>query len=140
MELSVCRDQCLVPINIEQVEQRYNATYVMDTSIRGSDGQWFGPVALFYASTKHAVSGSHYFAIYVSFDRTLVISNGQSAVDHVYTGLVYNNKIYISRFRHDFRQVGPNVIDGGLDYTRRVGLALPTVSFIISDGKVVVQP
>jgi len=133
-------------ISIKDAEKHYNAKFVMDTSVKSKSGEWVGPVALFYGPTEHPVSKSRYFALRVANSRNepgmqvVYIMNGQSAVDHVYEGLVYQGEVYHSRHRHDFRSVGSgDFIDGGLDYTRLVGLHLPVVKFTIVDGEPVFQ-
>lgn len=133
-------------LDIAKIEELYTqlngapVKYVMDTSIKNTKGNWSDqPVALFYCEKRHEVSDSHYFVIYCDlFDSLSYVANGQSAVDHTYTGLVLNNEIYYSRYRHDFRQVGPDTIDGGLDYVRLMGCTLPIVRFNIVDGQCIV--
>lgn len=145
MSLKIRNDgTSITGIVISAAEKHYNAKFVMDTSVDLGNG-WIGPVALFYGEWEHPVSKSRYFALRVADskakpgEQTVYIMNGQSAVDHTYDGLVLDDEVYISRYRHDFRAVGPDYIDGGLDYTRLVGLSLPIVKFNIVDGEPVFQ-
>lgn len=146
MTLKLRQDKSIVGIDVVKAAAHYNAKYVMDTCVKDSGGGWVGPVALFYQDTAHEVSKSHYFALRVGHGRgdeheapRVWIMNGQSAVEHTYEGLVLDGEVYHSRYVHDFRAVGPDFIDGGLEYTRLVGLTLPIVKFKIVDGEAVFE-
>lgn len=117
----------LKPKQIEELEQKYNAKYVLESCLKGKDGSWLNrPAAIFYTEDPHP-EGSNYFAIYLDYnmDGTLVpmITNGLSAINEVvFLGLEAEGEVIYSRFRHDYRDAKNGAyVDGGRDYFKYGG-------------------
>lgn len=106
----------LGPKQIAIIEEKYNAKYVFESCIKNSNGGWVNfPVAIFYTEEAHP-EGSNYFAFYER-DGRFYISNGISATEPFFGVLVEDEVIY-SRYRHDFRERNGIFVDGGRDYIR----------------------
>jgi hypothetical protein len=125
------------PNGIEIIEKKYNAKYVLESSIQGIDGQWFNfPVAIFYTETPHP-HGSNYFAMYLHPTKRehLMICDGITAVKETYLGLKVDDNVIYSRYRHDFRELNDMFVDGGRDYFRSSGPQENVVKFKIVKDK-----
>lgn len=108
--------------NISQIEEKYNAHYVGQFCPKTKDGAWANmPMDVFWQANPNTEEGhTHYFGVYVRNGRAY-ITNGDSAVSGIFTGIVAKNgEIIYSRFRHDYRvSTDKSVfIDGGRDYFR----------------------
>lgn len=119
------RNECsfLKPEGIEKVEKKYNAKYVLETCVKGTDGNWFNwPAAIFYTEEAHP-AGSNYFALYRNSCGESMIANGLSAVDGiVFAGIEVEGVVTYSRYRHDNRACHNGVfVDGGRDYFKYGG-------------------
>jgi len=102
---------------IEIIETKMNAKYVCESCLRNRDGGWANvPVAIFYTEIAHP-EGSNYFGIYNNIDGRTTITNAISATEP-FSGLLIDNEVVYSRYRHDFREHHGVFIDGGRDYTR----------------------
>lgn len=106
-------------INIKKAEDRYGATYVMETPLRYGDSWRDEPSLIFYNTVAHP-QGSNYFAI--SRDgEDIVISDGIKAVTGTFTGVrADNDDIVYSHYRHHMVHSSDKSvwIDGGRDYFR----------------------
>ena len=123
---------------IEFTEKQYKAKYVFESVLKTKAGTYTEfPVAIFYTEEPHP-EGSNYFGLYPDGYGRWMITNGITAIEGEYTGIVVKNEIYYSRFRHDYRSVNGNAIDGGRDYTRLVGNNIKTVTFKVDKDKLVV--
>lgn len=109
----------LGPQVIETIEKEYNAKYIFESCCKDSQGEWANfPAAIFYTEKAHP-DGSNYFAMYRKpFTDSIYIANGISATEPVYVGIVSDNVVVYSRYRHDYRVSGDSSIDGGRDYTK----------------------
>ena len=111
---------------VSQFESVYNAKYICDTTIKGTNGWINQPFALFYAEVAHP-EGSNWFVAYFNDFSELMITNGISAVepDNIIIGLKQSHSILYSVYRHD-KVNGENgtFIDGGRDYTRINGSSI----------------
>lgn len=105
---------------IQLVEERKNAKFVFESSVKQSYGWLNQPVAIFYTEEKHPVSNSNYMGIVYQENRPFII-DGQSAVDDAFTVMEYNGEYFNSVFRHDYVCFDGNGIDGGRDYMRIIG-------------------
>ena len=121
---------------IEKVEKKYNAKYVLESCIKGGNGQWCNfPAAIFYTDQAHP-HGSNYFAMYIHPERNdLMITNGISATEPIYCGLKIGDNVIYSRYRHDYRERGNSFVDGGRDYFRYSGPQENVVKFKINKDK-----
>ena len=111
------------PDGIAKIENMYNAKYVFESCLKTKDGGWSNfPAAIFYTEEKHP-QGSNYFALYEDRGTRLtkgprfMITDGISATKE-FIGLRIGDDIIYSRYRHDYRELGEAMIDGGRDYVR----------------------
>ena len=111
-------NRMLLDVSIEDIENKYNARYVIDACLKNIDGQWMEfPVAIFYTEKAHP-QGSNYFAIYWH-SANLMISNGFSAVQGEFNGILFeDDELIHSCYRHDYFEYRDAVVDGGRDYFR----------------------
>lgn len=125
------------PDQIEKIEKKYSAKFVCETSVPGRNGDWVGPVAVFYTEIPHP-EGSNYFGMRFDIDDHLVIFNAIMATSTAFTGTVCEDgEVIYSRHRHDF-VVGKNAfIDGGRDYHRTNGSS-PLVTLKVEKDQLVV--
>ena len=108
---------------IKIIEKKYQGRYVLESCLKGKDGEWLNfPAAIFYTEKAHP-EGSNYFALFnMPFpDERLMISNGLSAIEQPIKGLLIDGVILYSRYRHDFREFHGINIDGGRDYFKYGG-------------------
>ena len=133
-----------VPIKVDAVEQHYNGKFIGDFCIKTSDRYWSEqPWAIFYNPNPPKPEYSNYFAINVR-DRSIIITDGQSAFDEPITGIVADDgEIIFSRYRHNFvtSKDGSVWIDGGRDYTRSsmgrfIQINVHEGQFVISEVRV----
>lgn len=113
----------LTPESIALVEEKYKAKYIFDSSLKLSGGGWSNfPAGIFYTDVPHP-EGSNYFGIYFKTDvftekPHFMITNGISATKE-FEGILYKDRVYFSRYRHDYLSFeGDNFVDGGRDYLR----------------------
>jgi len=112
-------------INIEAAEDLYKSKYIGSWCIRVGENWSEFPVEVFYQSNPDKSKGhSHYFGIYVEsgiggYDTKVMITNAESAFFKDIIGIVDNDMVYVSRYRHDFLKTPSGfIIDGGRDYLR----------------------
>lgn len=122
MKLAKVDPYHFAPENIPRIEGHYSAKYLGYWCIKLRSGAWSDmPVDVFYQANPDVSLGhSHYFGLYID-QRTggLMICDAKSAFSEPIVGVVDNDVVYVSRYRHDYIKT-PNgyVIDGGRDYTR----------------------
>ena len=106
---------------IEIVEQKMNARYVFETCLKNRDGGWANiPVAIFYTEQAHP-RGSNWFGLYQdAMTGRFMITDGISATEP-FQGILIDDEVVYSRYRHDFREHRGVFVDGGRDYTRMGG-------------------
>lgn len=124
-------------VKIDQVEAKYNATYVGQLCLRDRYGNWANEAAeVFYQPVPPVEGYSNYLALFVR-DGSLYITSGASAVEGIIDGVqAEDGEIIYSRYRHDCRKStdGTTWIDGGRDYTRG-GFPHKGVRLKIVDGE-----
>lgn len=121
--------------DISKVEEKFNAKYVGEFTLKTKDGYWANkPVSIFYTEKKHP-KGSNYFGIFMN-GITLVIANGISAAENIWLGVVdpETNEILYSAYRHDYQVHNKLITDGGADYLR--SSTHPVVQFKIENGTI----
>lgn len=109
------------PISIKKTEKAYGATYVGDFCLKTKDGGWSEePAAIFYVPFPDVEKGhKHYFGLFQR-QGILYITDGTSAFSEPIVGVVApDGEVLYSRYRHDYREKGGVMIDGGRDYVRR---------------------
>lgn len=123
---------------IKIVETHYHGHYLLETCLKCQNGSWSEfSAAIFYTEIAH-VKGSNYFALYKS-SCGLTISNGFSAIADPIQGLLIDDVVIYSRFRHDYRIFNGICIDGGRDYFKRGGERIgeaKEINIIVEDGKI----
>jgi len=105
------------------VEQRYNAKYIGEFSLKTKDGWVNTPVAIFYQKkipTQYKGIASHYFGLYFNHENELMITNALSATQHKWVGVLnpLTKEVLYSAYRHDFQTYDNMMADGGPEYTR----------------------
>ena len=111
-------------IDIKKVEKKYKVKFVCETPIKDR-GAWREYPSLIFYGEKHP-QGSNYMALSVilNYDgkADMVVSDGISATEGDFVGMVDGDEVIYSRYRHDYRVGKTGVfIDGGRDYTRSSG-------------------
>ncbi len=112
-------------INIEAAEELYKSKYIGSWCIRDGENWSEVPVEVFYQPNPDTSKGySHYFGIYVEsgiggYYHKVMVTNAESAFSKDIIGIVDNDIVYVSRYRHDFVKTPSGfIIDGGRDYLR----------------------
>jgi hypothetical protein len=128
------------------IENKYGATYLLETEFCDSKGNWSNnPGLLFYQQHPRIDLGhSNYFIIYkstktrITLEQQIMITNGQNTIDNLILETIESNRYLIySHYRHHFHG-SPIAIDGGRSYTRLIGdgcYVIPRYNFKIIDGK-----
>ncbi len=125
-----------VLIDIDVVEKKYNVKFVGQFPLKTKDGNWSEAPADIYWQENPIAGHSNYMGLFVQ-NGTLLITNGQSAIEGSFTGAVANNgEIIYSRYRHDYRAStdGSVFVDGGRDYTRATANA-KLITLKVVDGE-----
>ena len=127
-------------IDPAKVEKKYNVKFVCETPIK-DNGNWREQSSLIFYGEKHP-QGSNYMALsYIPKNLKewdLVVSDGISATEGEFTGIVDGDEVIYSRYRHDYRVGKTNVvIDGGRDYTRSSGGEMVKMKIIEGNLEVV---
>ena len=109
--------------DISKWEKHYNVKFVCETVIRDKRGNWLDQSSLLFYSEEPHPEGSNYMAVThmpLGYeDWQTVITNGHTATEGSFEGLIDGDEVYYSRFRHDYRTTPSGMfIDGGRDYTR----------------------
>lgn len=104
---------------IEKIEQHYGANFIFDLCIKDKNGNWTEqPIAIFYKENPDITKGhKNYFGIFVRNGETIICDATTVSEGH-WNGLISDDKVYLSRFRHDYREIDGKFIDGGRDYCR----------------------
>ena len=134
----------LQPINVEVIEEKYNAVYIGDFCLKTTDGGWSEfPIAIFYQPNPDIEAGhTNYFGIFVNEHHQIIITNGESAFSEPINGLITDNGTVIySRYRHDYvtSKNGELFIDGGRDYCRFGGSHSRLVKLLIDKDKLIID-
>ena len=125
-------------IDPKKVEKKYNVKFVCETPIKLKSG-WYETSSLIFYSEEPHPQGSNYMAFSVfptgmEGEGQLTITDGFSATKGYITGIVDEDEVIYSRYRHDYRVGKTGVfIDGGRDYVRSSGGKL--VEMIINEGR-----
>lgn len=122
---------------VEKFEDEKNAYFLGCFPVGGLNCLCF----VFYSHEKHP-RGSNYFGIYYnSQEDSWMVINAGSVEGKQFQGLEKQGRVYYSRFRHDLRKNGKDIIDGGWDYCRYqvVSKAARIVHCKIVNGRVEVN-
>lgn len=112
--------------SIKKIENHYGAKYMSYWCIRTKTGNWSDiPVEVFYQPNPDISKGhSHYFGLFVSdITEKVMITDAASAFSGQINGILEDDIVYVSRYRHDFTRTPrrENIIDGGRDYLNLFG-------------------
>jgi hypothetical protein len=111
--------------SIKKIENHYGAKYMGYWCIRDKTGNWSDvPVEVFYQPNPDISKGhSHYFGLFVQDETVMRITNASSAFSGQINGILEDDIVYVSRYRHDFTRTPrrENIIDGGRDYLNLSG-------------------
>ena len=121
-------------IDTDKFAAQYDAKFVCETCIRGVNG-WINQASLIFYTEKAHPEGSNYMALTEDPIRGWLISDGISVTEKPMTGIVTDNGVMWSKYRHDFVGTEEGAVDGGRDYTKINGDP-KTVSLEIVDGVV----
>lgn len=109
------------PETIKKIEEHYSANYLLDLCVKNNKDVWSEiPIAIFYNKNPNITEGhSNYFGIFLRDNQT-IICNAKSVADVDWYGVIDDNDmVYLSRYRHDYRETPEGYfIDGGQDYQR----------------------
>jgi hypothetical protein len=109
----------VVGIDINAVEEKYNAIFVGDFCLKSKKFGWVNaPAAIFYQKVIPVVGYTHYFALFES-EGKLLITAGESAItDPISAIRAADGEIIYSKYRHDnvTSKDGSCNIDGGREY------------------------
>lgn len=124
-------------IDIAKVEALKNARYVGEFPGKGRGDSWVNfPVAVFYQAAPNAPFTNHYFGLYQDqFTKRLMICDADYVQGVPFTAINTPEGIVYSSYRHDYREVGDQMIDGGWDYVRHSGG--PLIRVCVIDGQIV---
>lgn len=108
---------------IKNIEQHYNAKYLIDSCLKNRKGGWSNQPAAFFYTEKAHPDGSNYFALFYTsndnIEESLMITNGICIEEQDLVFAVADDGAMIhSRHRHDYQKYKDIIIDGGLDYLR----------------------
>lgn len=110
--------------SIKKIENQYKAKYMGYWCIRDKTGNWSDvPVEVFYQQNPDISKGhSHYFGLFVHMEKVM-ITDAASAFSGQINGILEDDIVYVSRYRHDFTRTPRrgSSIDGGRDYLNLSG-------------------
>lgn len=127
----------------EKIEKHYterdgvDVKYVCTSALGAQDFA----VDVFYRSTPHPEFGNRYFGIYRNMyaaGAQIMITNAD-VIEDLEFGMIAdeNGDYHYSAHRHDYKEVGDKMIDGGRAYIRSGNH--PVTPMKVKDGKFVVQ-
>lgn len=104
---------------IKEIQEKYNAKYIIDSCIPTINGNSNFPCAVFYSEVAHP-KGSNFFCIF-SNNGSMMIANAAFILEQSIQAIqALDGELIISRYRHDFVTSSDETvsIDGGREYTR----------------------
>lgn len=126
---------------VEQIEETKNAKYLGYWCGKTKTGNWGErPIDVFYQAEPDTDAGhTHYFGLLIQDDKVL-ITNAESCFSNPMIGIVEDDTVYVSRYRHDYVQT-PNgkIIDGGRDYVKTDQASENFVTVTVSDGEFIFE-
>jgi len=122
---------------VEKIEKLYNAKYMGYWCTQRKDGNWDEvPTDVFYVENPDITKGhTNYFGLTIQ-NGTVLICNAESCFNEDIVGLVENNEVYVSRYRHD-QVITPlgMMIDGGRDYCHTSKVGVPNSEIELAEMK-----
>lgn len=127
--------------DIERLEKHYGVKYMGFWTIKTANGNWSEhPVDVFYQPNPDKSKGhSNYLGVFKR-NGDVFLTNAESAFsEDIFGKLVSNNEVIVSRYRHDYIEIGSVIVDGGRDYFR-ASAAGKTIKISVKDGQFVFTP
>lgn len=123
-------------MQISQAERIYAAKYLGPWCIKNANWRWTtSPVDVFYQAQPARPEYSNYFGLYRdNINNGLMICNANSFNSETITGMLVDDVLYVSRYRHDCVEINGNMIDGGRDYIYTNSKSLVQFNFV--DGEI----
>ena len=122
----------VIPEKIEEIYSKKDGVPVKYVCSSALDGEAFA-MDIFYRDTPHPEFGNKYFGIFQNFLGETMITNADKIDKKVFTMVKdENGDFHYSAHRHDYKQVGNSMIDGGRSYVRSGGR---TYNFELKDGE-----
>ena len=121
---------------VKKIEEMRDAKYMGYWCGKTKDGGWAErPLDVFYQANPDVEAGhGHYFGLIVKGDQVL-ITGADSCFSEPMVGIVENDVVYVSRYRHDYvKTPAGRMIDGGRDYVRSDAIT-GTVKVIVKDDE-----
>lgn len=131
--LSTPKSKLFPEKHIEALEKKFNATYVLDTSIKDDRGSWTEhSYAIFFQRIPPDPSYSQYVAVRptsaAKATTSILIASGKSVEGLTFGAIAFEDDSWIySSHRHDWVESKGSFIDGGRDYVRSGGSPLPDI-------------
>lgn len=116
MPVYILNDSCFSHGAMKKAEVKYNAKWIVDSAVPYKNGWSQSPAAIFYTETPHP-DGSNYFGLYQSIEGWKIF-NAIFVTEKPFNGLLIDDDIIFSRYRHDFREHKGVFVDGGRDNFR----------------------
>ena len=127
-------------LNIKEIENHYGVSYINFYDIPGRDH-----VHVFYQPNPNLDLGhSHYMGVILKTidlegTQEAYLCNAKTIEDALYNAVKVGDEFIVSRYRHDYKELGGAMIDGGLDYARYNPNFPVTHVMRIVDGKEVFE-
>lgn len=122
MELESRKPYYFTQEGIERIEEMRDATYMGYWCGKTKSGSWAErPLDVFYVPNPDTDKGhTHYFGLLLNgLTKDVMITDASSCFSEPIVGLVENDIVYVSRYRHDYVNTpSGGSIDGGRDYTK----------------------
>ena len=135
LEVKVGDSYWLNDAGIENIKERYDATYMGSWCVKQNSGEWSDmPIEIFYVSDPDVEAGhTNYFGIFFREDDCF-ICDGSTAFSEPMAGMVDGDEVKVSRYRKHFiwNRDETASIDGGRDYTKTNGD--PEIRTVIVEG------
>lgn len=110
---------------IDKISESYKAIYMGSWAKKIANNTMWSEFAIpvFYQPNPDFEKGhTHYFGIYVGmYDNQVYITDASSCFLEPFAGVIHEDTVLVSKYRHDYIARGNVVIDGGRDYTRTNG-------------------
>jgi hypothetical protein len=111
-----------IPIDVAQIEQLKNATFIGEFCLGDKHGGWVNAPAQLYWQENPPEGYSNYFALYLQRG-AVMITSGASIVNNPIAAVISNGDAVYSKYRWHMNRTpdGLAVIDGGRDHTKVSG-------------------
>tara|TARA_B100000212_G_scaffold240109_1_gene182877 strand:+ start:1060 stop:1575 length:516 start_codon:yes stop_codon:yes gene_type:complete len=124
---------------VKAVEEKKNAKYMGYWAGKTNMDTWGEkPLDVFYQAEPEE-GFSNYFGLIVKDDKVL-ITDAQSCFQNPMIGIVEEDIVYVSRYRHDYVETpSGNIIDGGRDYVKSDVEPDSMITVTVEDGEFIFE-